>query len=83
MCSNQTLVTIVGTIVRFEVRPSRSYPRLFNVMTNGVARTLKKLRTSKGDYWIKQWVSSIASLVKMGTFPKRKNSPPEVAHSIL
>ena len=24
---------------------------------NGVARTLKKLRTSKGDCWIKQWFS--------------------------
>ena len=31
------------------------------------ARTLKKLRKSKGDDWIKQWFSSIAPLYKMGT----------------
>ena len=30
----------------------------------GVARTLKMLRTSKGDYWIKQSFSSIAPLFK-------------------
>ena len=34
---------------------------------------LKKLRTSKGDYWIKQRFSSIASLSKMGTSLKGKN----------
>ena len=28
---------------------------------HGVARTLKKLRISTGDYWIKQWFSSIPS----------------------
>ena len=26
---------------------------------NGVARTLKKLRTLKGDYWVNQWFSSM------------------------
>ena len=25
---------------------------------NSVARTLKRVRTSKGDYWFKQWFSS-------------------------
>ena len=30
--------------------------------SNGVARMLTKLRTSKGDYWIKQRFSSIVSL---------------------
>ena len=33
---------------------------------NGEARTLKKLRTSKGDYWMQRF-SSIAPLYKMGT----------------
>ena len=42
--------------------------------TTGVARTLKKLRTSKGDYCIKQWFSTIMSLFKMGTFPEGANS---------
>ena len=32
-----------------------------------VARTLKKLQTLKGDYWIKQCFSSSVSLFKMGT----------------
>ena len=31
---------------------------------NGGARTLKMLHISKGDYWIKQWFSSMASLFK-------------------
>ena len=37
---------------------------------------LKKLRTSKRNYWIKQWYSSIASLFKMGTSRKGKNLLP-------
>ena len=45
-------------------------------LNNGVARTLKKLHTIKGNYWIKQWFSSIASLFKMGTSLKGKNSLP-------
>ena len=43
---------------------------------NGIVRTLKKLRTSKGDHWIKQWFSSIASLFKMGTSLKGQNLLP-------
>ena len=35
-------------------------------MGSGVARTPKNLSTSKGDYWIKQWFSSIAPLFEMG-----------------
>ena len=46
-------------------------------LCNGVARTLKKLRTSKGDHWIKQLFSSTASLFKIGTSRKGKNSLPE------
>ena len=34
------------------------------ILSNRVARTLKKLHTSKGDYWMKQRLSSIASLFK-------------------
>ena len=30
-----------------------------------IARSPKKLLTSKGDYWIKQWLSSIASLFEI------------------
>ena len=41
-------------------------------VANGVARTLKKLRTSKGDYNIKQWFSSIVSLFKVGTSLKKQ-----------
>ena len=50
---------------------------------NGVARTLKKLSTSKGDNWIKQWFSSIAPLYKMGTSVKGKNLLPEGANSFI
>ena len=46
---------------------------LWAVHINGVIRTLKNLRTSKGDYVIKQWFSSIAPLLKMGTSLKGKN----------
>ena len=47
------------------------------INANGVARTLKKVRTSKGDYRVKQWFSSVASLFKMGTSLKGKNLLPE------
>ena len=49
-----------------------------NIKNNDVVRTLKKLGTSKGDYWIKQGFSSIASLFKMGTSLKGKNLLPEL-----
>ena len=45
--------------------------------TSGVARTLKKLRTSKGDYCIKQRLSKITSLFKMGIPLKGKNLLPK------
>ena len=51
--------------------------------SNGVARALKKLRTSKGDYWIKQRFSSIAPLLKIGTSLKGKNLLPEGASYFL
>ena len=50
---------------------------------NGVARMLQKLRISKGDYWIKQWFTSIATLFIMGTSLKGKNLLPEGAKSFL
>ena len=49
-------------------------------MNSGVARIPKKLRTSKGDYWIQQWIYSIASLFEMGTSFKGKNLLPEGAN---
>ena len=55
----------------------------FLFLNYGVARTLKKLSTSKGDYWIKQWFSSIAVLFKMGTSLKEKNLLPERANYFL
>ena len=53
------------------------------VYTNGVARTLIKLCTSKGDYWIKQQFFSIVSLFGMGTSLKGKNLLPEGVNSCL
>ena len=50
---------------------------------NGIARTLKKLCTSKGDNPIKQWFSSIVSLSIIGTSLKGKNLLPEGANSFL
>ena len=42
-------------------------------LSNDVPRMLKKIRTSKGDYWIEQRFSSIVSLFKIGTSFKGKN----------
>ena len=53
-----------------------------NLVINGVARTLKSLRTSKGDYWNKQWFSLIAPPFKIGTSLKGKNLLPEGAYSL-
>ena len=56
----------------------------FKIVGNGVARTLfVKLRTSKGDDWIKQRFSSIACLFIMGTSLKGKNLLSEGANSFL
>ena len=41
------------------------------------SRNAEKLRTSKGDYLINQWFSSIAFLFKMGTSLKGNNLLPE------
>ena len=43
---------------------------------NGVAKTMKKLRKSKGDYQIKHCFSSIVSLFKVGTSLKGKEFAP-------
>ena len=51
--------------------------------SNGIARMLKKLHTTKGDYWIKQLFSSSASLFIMGASLKGKNLLPEGANSFL
>ena len=53
------------------------------IWINGVARTLKKLPSSKGDYWIKQRFSSIVSFLKMESSLKGKNLLPEGANSFL
>ena len=77
---DEILVLMQGAI--FELLSAvLSVDELFT--NNGIARMLKKLLTSKGDYWIKQWLSSIASLFKMGTSVKGKNWLPEGANSYL
>ena len=50
---------------------------------NGPFITLKNLRASKGDDWIKQRFSSIAPIFIMGTSLKGKNLLPEGANSFL
>ena len=60
-----------------------AYRSIDLLVINSVEGKLKKLRTSKGNYWIKQWFSSIASLFKMGTSLKGKNLLPWGANSFL
>ena len=55
----------------------------FIVSIIAIARTLKKLRASKGDHCIKQLFSIITSLLKMGTSLKGKSSLPERVNSFL
>ena len=47
------------------------------------SQNAEKLRTSNGDYCIKQGFSTIMSLFKMGTSLKGKNLLPEGANSFL
>ena len=49
----------------------------------GIAVTLKKLRTSKGDYWIKQLLFSIASLFKTGTSLRKEFAPSRSIKNLL
>ena len=51
--------------------------------SNSVARTLKKLCTSKGEYCTKQWFSPIAYVFKIVTRLKGKDLPPSGANSFL
>ena len=53
------------------------------MFSNDVTRTLKKLRTPKGDYWIKQLFSSIASLLKWELLLNERILLPEGANSFL
>ena len=53
------------------------------ISKSGVARTFKKLGTSKGDHSIKQCFSTITSLFEIGTSLKGKNLLPEGANSFL
>ena len=63
-------------------RPILGYTRLRSTELgsktniNGVARTLKKLCTFKGDYWFKQRFYSIAALFKIVTSLKGENLLP-------
>ena len=70
-------------LVVLQTIPSVTVDFLDNVLQWHRARTLKKLRTSKGDYWNKQRLSSSVSLLKMGTSLKGKNSLPQGANSFL
>ena len=56
--NNMIILKIVAKIYR-----SAMFYSIANMQINfkGIARTLKK---SKGDYWIKQWFSSIAPILK-------------------
>ena len=83
-CSSVTLISSRWTMQLLPIL--RSTPNLSIIimwLSNGVARTQKKLRTSKGGYWIKQWFSKIASLFIMETSLKGKNSLQEGANSFL
>ena len=62
------------THVNFNVHAYvRQWVCLCLVIINGVARMLKKLRTSKENYWIKQWFSLFVFLCKIGTSLNGKN----------
>ena len=58
---------LLKTVV--EIYRSAIFYSIANMQINfkGIARTLKK---SKGEYWIKQWFSSIAPVLKMGKVSK-------------
>ena len=73
-CGNCTLLCNAADIIlREQFSRHHSYFRQrFYMVCNGVARTLKKLRTSMGDLCIKQWFSSIASLFKLELLLKER-----------
>ena len=82
LCSNDTwtssqvkLTSLHANYEGADQPPHRC--NLISAFVNGVARTLKKLDTSKRDYCIKQGLSKIVFLFKMGTFLKGNNLLPE------
>ena len=64
----------------------RRWPRLLSAVRRWFQwhnQNAEKLDTSRGGYWNKQWLSSIASLFKLGTSLKGKNLLPKGAKSFL
>ena len=70
-----TLIQIMDMVCN--ISQNSSQPQDIQVYFNGVAKVLKSLRTSRGDYWNNQWLSAIAFLFKTGTSLKGKNLLPE------
>ena len=54
-----------------------------SVLFNSTARMLKNLYALKGDYWVKQQISSLASLFKLEISHKGLNLLPEGANFFL
>ena len=67
---SQTNLHTIQTAITYESIDGSQGQTLMEA--KGVAITLKKLRTSKGDYRTKQGFSSIAPLIKMGTSQRER-----------
>ena len=75
-CGKSTVHRILNADLKMSKTSARWVPRLLSEdeSLQECSQNAKKLRTSKGDYLIKQCFSSIASLFKLGTSLEGKNS---------
>ena len=53
-CKIRVSCTVCGWKLEVDMESHAWLKPCINKKSNGLARMLKKLRTSKGDYWIKQ-----------------------------
>ena len=80
------LLKILMRSLSYKNYTEQKWKRLLDILLtdhwtlNSVARTLKKLRTIKGDYWTKQWFSSIAPLFKMEFYLMERIRSQKVTH---
>ena len=82
-CNHASCKLTFGKYFNFMKKLDLSYQIIIRIVIHvqWCSQNAEKIRTSKGDYCIKQWFSTITSLFKMGTSLKEKNFLPEGVNS--
>ena len=77
---NTNEIIVMQKLYRAKMKTSPGYSIEWSLNTQKRSQNAEKIRTSKGDYWIKQVFSSIASLFKMKFLLKERIHSQKVTH---